>query len=147
MQVPRSLRLRHRRGLVLLLLSACIVVILGIAGLAIEVGYNQMLRTRLAAVADAAARAGALESSNGASLATIRTAGQWAATLNGYTDSVNGVTVTLNSPPSSGDSTNDNSAVEAILSRPGSIYIFKALNIPAFTIRARSVARPGANPT
>lgn len=146
MSAALFLRRRARRGLVLIVLAVSSLALIGFAGLAIDVGFNQMLRTRLQAAADAAARAGALESAKGANFTTIQAAARQAAAFNGYTHDSGGVTVTVNVPPSTGDYASDNAAVEAIVSRPGSVILFTLFQVPAFFIRTRAAARPGADP-
>src|SRR3989454_12113541 len=102
----------NKRGVVILTAVGMMFVLLAFVGLAFDVGYLQWSRRRAQTAADAAALAGAWAVAQGD---TVTTSARNASADNGFTNSANGVTVTINKPPSSGNYTRDNSAVEAII--------------------------------
>ncbi|MBL8296305.1 MAG: hypothetical protein JNN08_30960 [Bryobacterales bacterium] len=137
---------RHaRRGFVLLLIAVSAVVLFGFAGLAIDVGSLHLRRVRQQTAADAAALAATLERAAGrADQATA--AARLAAQQHGFTHGSNGVTVTVNFPPSSGDYTTENSAGEVIVTASGPTYFMQALGVGSQLLRTRAVAKPGPDP-
>lgn len=138
-------RRKARAGFVLMLVAFAGVALLGMAGLAIDVGFNEVMKSKLQAAADAAALAGALEVGAGRT-GSVAAAAQMDSGLNGFTNGVGGVTVTVNQPPTSGDYAGDNSAVEAMVSAPGTAYFMRALGFTGMTLRARSAAKPSEDP-
>src|SRR3954466_896325 len=96
-----------RRGSILLLASGMMFVLLAFVGLAFDVGYLQWSRRRAQTAADAAAAAAAWAVLQGD---TVTTSGQNGSADNGFTNSTNGVTVTINKPPSAGSYTADATA-------------------------------------
>ena len=75
------------------------MVLLGAAlGLALDLGYMRLSKRRIQTAVDSAAIAGAAE----INYADVTAAAKADAASNGFTDGVNGVTVTVNSPPASG---------------------------------------------
>src|SRR6266404_873414 len=104
----------EKRGVVILTAVGMMFVLLAFVGLAFDVGYMQWSRRRAQTAADAAALAAAWAVVQGDA---VTTSGQNGSADNGYKDSVNGVTVTINKPPSSGSYASDATAVEAIVSQ------------------------------
>jgi hypothetical protein len=137
---------RRAGGFVLVNIAISATVLLAIIGLAIDTGYLQLVKTRMQAAADAAAVGGVQEIKlNGA--ANVVTAAKADAALNGFTDGVNSVTVTVNSPPASGSYTSSQTGVEVIVSQNVGTLFMQLLNTAAVDVRARAVARqgPGTN--
>src|SRR6266853_813713 len=95
---------RDRRGVILIIVAGMMFVLLAFVGLAFDVGYLQWSRRRAQTAADAAAVAAAWAVLKGD---TVTTSGQNGSADNGFTDSTNGVTVTINKPPSTGSYTTD----------------------------------------
>jgi hypothetical protein len=111
-------------------------------GLAIDVGYLQLVKTRMQTAADAAAIGGVQEIKlNGTTNAV--TAAKADASANGFTDNVNSVSVTVNRPPLSGYYTGDRTAVEVIIKQKVNALFLSVLGVQATTVRARSVAHQG----
>jgi len=138
--------MKRRNGFVLVNIAISATVLLAIVGLAIDTGYLQFVKTRMQAAADAAALGGAQEIKlNGA--ANVVAATRADAALNGFTNGVNTVTVTVNTPPASGAYTSSSSAVEAIVSQNVGTLFMQLLGFASVTVRARAVARqgPGTN--
>src|SRR5260370_14631170 len=88
-----------KRGVVILTAVGMMFVLLAFVGLAFDVGYMQWSRRRAQTAADAAAVAAAWAVEQGDA---ITTSGQNASVDNGFKDSTDGVTVTINSTPTSG---------------------------------------------
>jgi hypothetical protein len=120
--------------------------VMGFLGLAIDVGYEQYLKVRMQTAADAAALGGARELA-ASGTGNLVSAAQGDASTNGFTNSQNSVTVTVNHPPSSGYSTTDTTAVEVLISQTVPTVFMQVLGISSGTVRARAVARTGGNGT
>jgi hypothetical protein len=119
-------------------------VLIACAGLAIDAGYLELVKTRMQLAADAAAVGGAAEiKANGAS--NVVSAAQNDSALNGFTNGQSSVAITVNHPPLSGYYTADASAVEAIVTQSVKPYFMELVGSGAVTVKARSVARQGAN--
>ena len=74
------------------------VVLIGILGLAIDIGYYRYVRRELQTAGDAAALAGAMD----LSYSDVTTAAQAASSEDGFANGSNGVTVTVFNPPHDG---------------------------------------------
>src|SRR5437016_3377525 len=114
----------NKRGVVLLTAVGMMFVLLAFVGLAFDVGYLQWSRRRAQTAADAAALAAAWAVVEGD---PVTTSGQNSSADNGYKDSTNGVTVTINKPPSSGSYTSDATAVEAVISQDAPSFFMRVL--------------------
>src|SRR5438105_13106123 len=89
-------------GYVAVAVAGSLVIFCGMLGLAADVGMLYFQRSHMRAAADSAAIAAAWEVVRG-NTSSITSAAQTDAGSNGYTDGVNGATVTVNNPPTSGD--------------------------------------------
>jgi len=136
-------RSRPRDGFVLITMMLSMLVLLGFLGLGVDVGYLQLVKTRMQTAADAAALGGVQDSRMNGS-GGIVTGAKADAAVNGFTDGQNSVTVTVNHPPLSGNYTGDSTAVEVIISQNASTFFMQALGFSSLTVNARSVARQGA---
>jgi hypothetical protein len=139
----RTLRIdkqRGRRGAIVLLAAGMMFVLIAFVGLAFDVGYMQWCRRRAQTAADAAAIAGAWAVQMGES---VTTEGKNGSSVNGFTDAQNGVTVTINNPPSSGSYSGSSGAVEAIVSQDAPSYFMRILGFNTLPVRARAVAGEG----
>lgn len=124
--------------MVTMLVSAA--ALLGCIGLAIDVGYLQLVKTRMQSAADAAA-VGAIQEFRMNGAAQITAAARADAALNGFTHGLKGVTVAVHNPPSSGYSTADSMAVEVIISQTAGTFFLRALGFTSSGVKARAVAR------
>jgi hypothetical protein len=131
---------RGERGVILLIATGIIFVLLAFLGLAFDVGYLQWSRRRAQTAADAGALDGAWAKAAGGS---VTAKGQDGAAMNGFTDGQNGVTVTINSPPTLGAYTGDATAVEAIVTQDAPSFFMRVLNWSTLPVRARAVAKSG----
>jgi hypothetical protein len=133
------------RGFVMVTMVVSTTVMLAFIGLAIDAGYLQLLKSRMQTAADAAAMGGSQEyRMNGASGVTAAARGD--ASLNGFTDGVNSVAITVNNPPAAGYSTGDPTAVEVIVTQNAGTFFLSALGLSSATVSARSVAKQGSSP-
>lgn len=128
-------------GQVLVLVTLGIVVLLGFAALAVDVGQLWSVRRHMQTAADAAAVAGAIAVRNG-NAATA--AADSVAQSNGFTDSSidasSTVTVTVNHPPLSGPYNGNSNYVEVIVSQPQPSFFLGALGYSSTGVSVRSVA-------
>ena len=131
-------------GSVLVTTAVLMVVLLGVVGFLVDTGFLYLHKRQAQTAADAAAAGAALQLANGASGSTAISEGKYDSALNGFTNGSNGVTVTINIPPSEGNYTSDSDAVEAIVQQTTSLTIMKLLGFTTGTVSARSVARVGS---
>ncbi len=135
---------RNESGQVVILLAVSLTVILGFVGLATDVGVMIHDKRNLQIAADAAAVAGAKQlqiNLPGNAIAAAKAA----SSANGYTDGQNGVTVTINTPPTSGPNTGLSGFVEAIVQYSQPTFFMRVLGINSSLIGGRAVAFDGAN--
>lgn len=93
------------------LVAVAVVLLLAAAGLAVDVGYIRFVQRIQQTATDSAAIAGAAELNNNNATAAAKAD----ASSNGFTDSANGVTVTVQNPPQAGPYINNMSAVEVLI--------------------------------
>jgi hypothetical protein len=130
-------------------------VAIGFLAIGIDMANLFYVKRTAQSAADAAAVAAAQQAKAGNSSAAELSAAQQAAALNNfnYAATSNAASVVLNSPPSQGiyaSGTNATHYVEAIVSKPVSTFIMKALGsaYSQITVSARAVASTGvASPT
>jgi Flp pilus assembly protein TadG len=108
---------RGESGQVLPLIAICLAVLMGFGGMAVDVGYWRYVQREQQSATDAAALGGAqqLIYSGCPAPSAATTAGQKDASNNGFTNGTNGVTVAVSNPPSSGNFTSNNCAVNATI--------------------------------
>lgn len=133
------------RGQVLPLVAISLVVLLGAAALAVDIGYLRFQQRAQQIATDSAAIAGANELTY--TPATRVTSGaRMDATSNGYTDGAASVTVTVNHPPASGAYNGLASAVEVIITKKNlSLFFGGVLNAATPQVTTRAVAAVNPN--
>jgi Flp pilus assembly protein TadG len=134
--------LKDRRGSVLAVFAA-IPVVAGTVAVGVETGQLYRAKRQMQGAADAAALAGTIDKVNGGTTTSATAAALYEAQRNGFQNGVGGVTVTVNSPPTSGSNVSTANAVEVIVSKPGSFVLAKVLSSAlgnSFTMTSRSVA-------
>lgn len=135
---------RRANGHTLITVTLSIVVLLGFAGLATDVGYLEFVKRGMQTAADGAAIAGAQEILR-AQTAQITPAALHDASKNGFTDGTNNVSITVNNPPASGYYAGDPEAVEVIINQPNQpLYFLQVLGVTKGAVAARAVAHLGA---
>jgi hypothetical protein len=130
---------RNRRGTVAVVTAVATPLIVGFAGLGVEVGSWQTSKRTLQTAADAAALSGAIQSALGSDDAGIRLAALRDAARNGFT-SQNEFDAVVHSPPRSGAYMADPTAVEVVLARQQRPLVSKVMFGQTVAIGARSVA-------
>jgi Flp pilus assembly protein TadG len=137
-------RRRDEAGIALVVVALSMVVLLGFLGVAIDTSYLRTVKQCMQTAADAAALAGASELSYG----DVTSAAQADAATNGFTNGVNGVTVTVNNPPQTASDPhyNDSKYVEAIISQNVPTMFGKIFGTKTVTVSARSEAHLGSSP-
>ncbi len=126
-------------------------VLAGVVAVGAETGNFYRLKRQMQNAADDAALSGSIDKLAGKSTPTITTDAQYEAQRNGFTNGVNNVTVTVNSPPTSGSNINTPGAVEVIIRKSSQSFLFgTVLNTflgqasSTFTLTTRSVAAQGS---
>jgi hypothetical protein len=120
------------------IMALSIFCLCGMAGFAVDVGTLFKTKRMLQTAADAGAIAGAAELKYGDWLAAANAA----TTQNGETNNINGVTVTVNNPPSSGSHVGTG-YVEVIVTQSAPTYFMKLFNLTSMNVSARAVAGLG----
>jgi hypothetical protein len=123
-------------GNVLVLTVIGMTVLLGAAGLAVDVGALRHDRRLQQSAADAAAIAGA----SNIAYTGVTAGAKAASATNGFTDGVNNVTVTVNNPPVTGPHTGDSNYVEALVAAVQPTYFMRIFGITTANVSTRAVA-------
>jgi hypothetical protein len=135
-------RYKKQEGQAAIILALGLPILVGILGLAIDVGYLRYVKRQMQSAADAAAVGGAAEVQYGSWNAVAKKD----ASRNGFTNGANGVTITVNNPPQSGPYAGVSAAVEVIISKPQPTFFLKALDINSAQVSARAVGALGSGP-
>lgn len=145
-----AVRRNREAGQSILLVALALTVLLGMAGLGIDMGYLRHVKTRLQSAADAAAIAGAGNVPLG--LSSLTTAGQNAATANGFTLTAAGACsptagqIAINNPPcylakTTDPHNGDSNYVEAVLTATTPTLFARVLGISSVNLTARAEAQ------
>src|SRR5437762_4452422 len=137
-------RTTRENGSILVMTALMLVVLLGITGMAVDVGSLYDTRNRLATAADAAARSAALVRLSTTDSATLTHFGQDAVTRNGFSvvscGSTGGVATCINNPPTAGPFAGNSNYVEAILTQANPTYFMRVFGRTVLSVGARAVA-------
>ncbi len=108
-----AVRRRGESGQVLPLIAICLTVIMGFAGMSVDVGYLEYHQRQQQSAADAAALGAAqqLVYSGCPNLSAAQTAADSDSASNGFTTGTNNVTVLVNNPPATGPYAGNSCAV------------------------------------
>jgi hypothetical protein len=141
---------RHRRdGTVVIVVAICLVVLLSVVALSLDGGLVMDKRRQTQATADAAAYAAAselyvnwftthgIDTVDGSAVNTAKAV----AMSNGFTDGVDGCTVTVNIPPLSGPFTGQPGHAEVIISYTQKRFFSRLFGTDDVVIGARAVGR------
>ncbi len=118
------------------------IVLMGFAGLGIDMGYMRYQKRLEQTAADSAALAGAAELLYSSA---YNAAAQHDAVANGFTNGANNVTVTVDSPPTSGPHNGVSGYVEVIVAQIQPTFFMRIMGINNETVTARSVATSTAS--
>lgn len=136
--------LRSERGSVAIQLGLMITVILGMVGLGVEITFALYKHRQMQSAADSAALGGATALMRGYP-ANFRVE-SWAIAANaGFVNGVNGVTVTVNQPPTLGSHAGASKAVEVIVSQPQNLGLVALFREGLFQVGTRAVAIVGGS--
>ena len=130
--------IHDRRGALLATTAAALPVVVGFAGLGVEVGMWYSDKRDLQTAADAAALSGAFERVRGNPNGLLGAARN-EATRNGF-GMASPNTIAVNNPPVAGSRAGDTKAVEVVLTRPHGLLFAKLFLANDVTIAARSTA-------
>jgi hypothetical protein len=131
----------------LVVAALSLTVLLGAAGLAIDMGYLRYQRRRMQTAADSAAIAGASQLSNGTS-GDIAGAADHDASLNGFTNGVSLVTVTASSTAINCPDGTAAACVQVIVSQPQPLFFMKIFgtSVGQPVVSASAIAKVGNSP-
>lgn len=134
---------RDERGGTAIMTALVAVVLIGFVGLGTEVGAWYAERRAMQTASDAGAMGGAFKIyKDGAdvALADIQSAAKQDSKRNGFEDLVENVTVTVNRPPTAGESVGDEDAVETIVTKKRATLLSSFFLGNEVDIKVRSVA-------
>ena len=142
---------RDERGQTILLVAFSLPILIGFIGIATDVGALFKDKRTMQTAADAAAIAGALDLNSAGSgslvnLGNVVLAARAASAANGFTDSLNGVHVTVNDPPTwpasnyVGPVGTPNGYVEVTITKTEPTIFLALFGYPSVTVLARAVA-------
>jgi hypothetical protein len=141
---------RSEAGQAIAAVAFGLVALVGVVGLAIDMGYMRYEKRRLQSAADSAAIAGASELQYYPSGdLRITTAAQNDSKANGFEDSVNGVTVTSNNPPVDApfsSAANASNYVEVRVQQNAPTFFMRIFGINSVSLSASAVAHLGSSP-
>ncbi len=129
---------RSKDGFVILTVVLALVFLLGFAGLAVDMGFFRYIKRTAQNAADAGA-VGAAMAMAATPAESGLTAGRVDAARNGFTHGTDGVTVAVNSPPTSGFYAGNSGFVEVVVTQPRPTYFMNAPGVDSATISARAV--------
>ena len=127
---------KNQSGQALISTVLALTLLLGVGGLAMDMGVLRYEKRLQQTAADAAAVAGASNLTHGG----VTTGAKSASAANGFTDGINNVTVTINNPPASGPHSGNGNYVEALVVAVQPTYFMRIFGINSQTIAARAVA-------
>lgn len=124
----------------IIVLAIWLPVLAGAVAIGVETGELYRVKRQMQSAADAAALAGAIDSMANRT-SSITNDGKYEAQRNGFTDDGGAnVTVSINTPPTSGPNVRTTNAVEAVIQKKVGAGLLGSLG--TFTLTARSVAAP-----
>ncbi len=138
------LLLDDESGATAVVIGLSMTALLGFAGMGVDIGVWYSDKRAAQAAADSAAYSAAVDYGANDTTAGAETAGRAVAARDGYTNGSGGVTVTVNSPPTSGTHKTTTGAMEVIVTKSESLF-FSSLFLNSASVSARAVAVPGTS--
>ena len=135
---------KSESGQVLVLATLAMAVLMGMVALTVDVGFLWSEKRHLQTAADAAAIAGATALRYNQSYSS---AANGASTLNGFTNSQSGATVTVANPPTSGAFSGDTKYVEVIVKKVEPTWFLRFVGYNSMDVSARGVASSTSSST
>jgi hypothetical protein len=127
----------------MILTTLGMTALLGMMGLAIDVGSLYQHRRTMQTAADAGAMAGGAEIYR-AKAALVQPSALLATATNHFEDGTDGVEVTVNRPPATGFYVGDMRYVEVVITQPSPTYFMRVFGWTSVNVPARAVAGVGA---
>ncbi|NRF27971.1 hypothetical protein HRJ45_23565 [Vibrio coralliilyticus] len=129
-----------QRGLVTVFFTVASAVLIGFIGLAVDSGfaYGDFRQAQIAA--DAGAISAAFEKYYGHSSGDVQKYGTSEVQAHGFENGVNGVSISVNNPPSSGPYAGDSDFVEVVITKDVSTFFLQFIGFDSFNYSARAVA-------
>jgi Flp pilus assembly protein TadG len=142
--LARNIR-ESREGAVAIHMALIFIAMLGMVGLATDIGFVMYTHRQMQVAADAAAFSAAMAKSTGHP--AFATEANAVAGQDGFVTGTNGVTVTVNnppvSPPAGAADAADQTAVQVIITQPQTLPLVSLLYSGAFTLGVQAVATAG----
>ena len=132
----------NHRGTVAIVFGFGAAILLGAAGLGVDVSSWETAQKSMQGAADMAALSAEIANDDGGGDRIKREAKGITASM-GYVDGTNNVTVTVNQPPSSGGYTSNSNAIEVIISQPRPRFLSRMFLASDPNVSARAVSTPG----
>src|SRR6516165_4439139 len=126
-------------------LGLMLALLVGFAGLGVEVGDWYVTKRTMQGAADSAAYSAATAMGTGQSNDGYTSEANSVAGTYGYVNGRDGVTITISNPPTTGNHTTDNNAVEVTIKRPQPLMLASLFLLAPPTISASAVARTGSS--
>jgi Flp pilus assembly protein TadG len=137
--------LRDESGATAIVIGLSMTGLLGFAGMAVDVGVWYADKRAAQGAADSAAYSAVVNYGAGdTTTAGADNTAEAVAAQYGYTDGAGGVTVTVNTPPTSGTHTTIPGATEVIVTKSESL-LFSKFFVSSTSVSARAVAVPGSS--
>lgn len=136
--------LGDRRGTTAMLPALSAPALIGLVGVAVDVGVWQTNQRSIQGAADQAAYSAAIAAMASGSANAV-TEGKIIAASMGYTDGQNGTTVTIQTPPSQGNYAGSAGAWEAVIKQSQQMYFTGLFMQSAPTVTGRAVAIAGSS--
>ena len=122
-----------------------ILVVMGFAGMAVDTGYLEWQRRLMQSAADAGAMGALREMELGRTNTQpqfdLTTAAQNDTAMNGFSNGVHNISVTLNNPPVSGPFQGVSTAAQVIITEPYPTFFMRVLGMNSVTVSAQAVAQ------
>jgi hypothetical protein len=142
--MPGARRALGESGSVAIQIGLMAIAIMGFVALGTEVVFALFMQQQMQSAADAAAVGGATALMTGHPTdPTLES--RAVAAADGFTNGINGATVTVNHPPLSGPNTGNAAAVEVIISQPQQFSLLSLFVTSLWSIGARAVATEGSS--
>lgn len=142
--------LRHEESGSIVHVAAFIPLLIAGAAVGVETGQLYDTKRMMDNASDGAALAASVDRLAGKSISTITSTAVYEAQRNGFKNGVGSVSVTVNSPPTSGPNVSTPGAVEVVITKSINLSFARALqkilgmDATSITMRSRSVAAQGS---
>ncbi|NOH79636.1 hypothetical protein F0231_07745 [Vibrio sp. RE86] len=140
MSVKHIASVSKQKGLVTVFFTLASAVLIGFVGLAVDTGFAYGNFRQAQTAADAAALSAAFEKYYGHSSANIQNYALSEVKAHNFENGVDGVTVTVNNPPTSGSYAGDSDFVEVVITKEVPTFFLRFIGFNDFDYSVRAVA-------